>query len=330
MTEIRSIHGISGDEMTQRGLRYTPNARIAYLPYLSMTRGEMRLALLKQQADVYAAAYPEMPEYRKAATLIDNVLHKGVSRGVSFVGALDGKYLQAVAAEISRAVRAQAPASRAGFMLRNDIGTGIGDLIPVDDRLKACILAAKGNQFKISKCQTNAAIERILNGGVEKSGHHMLYKNLKTSDPLPAEVRTKRIFQQAGVEGLALSGEIQKSLMYDWVETAILKKNATGGVGPIGSRETSFVFGRKEGIGVDPVTLIVAISGLIAAALGGAAALQKELRSQKAYAMSEAKGFGTASVSPDQADWLGGGTQSGNSDLLLIGGAAVAAYLLLK
>lgn len=328
MTDIRSIHGIPANELPNRGSMF--GGTKTYIPYLSMTRGEMRLALMLQQAQVYAAAYPENPEYRRGVSLLSNALNAGVSRGVSFVGALEGDFLQNVAAEISRASKMQLPASKQGFLGRESLGHGIhigAPLIPYMDRLSECMKKAAGKPIEVAKCVTRAKIEQILNGGIDKSGHHMLYKNLKGSDNVPTEVTTKKIFQKSGVEGLAIAGTIDPSLMYDWVETAILQKNATGGVGPIGSRDTSFALGDRPAIG--SVILITAITGLVVGALKGAAELLKQLRSEKSYAMAEAKGFGTSSISADTEDWTNGtATPGDNSNMLLIGGAALAAYLL--
>lgn len=306
----------------------------------------MRLALLMEQAKLFASAYPDVPAYSRAVSMIENALYSGVSRGVNFVGALDDVILQRVAGYITKATKMQRPASSDGFFGRDTIGTGIhiGDpIIPVQDRLSACLKKAGGNPSKVADCVKKAKIEVILNGGVEKSGHHMLYKNLKSGDNLPGEVITKKVFHQTGVEGLAITGSLDSSLMYEWVETGILKKNAAGNVGVIGSRDTSFILGgrnpanptvpptKEDKIGViDPVTIGLIVS-LISAATAGAASILKALRSEKAYAMAEAKGFGTDAFSGNPDDWAngGGGTTSDNSNILLIGGAALAAYLLL-
>jgi len=289
-----------------------------------MTKGEMHLALLAQQAQILSKAFPEFKEYRTAATMLNNALNAGLSRGVSFVGSLDGKFLQNVARQISNASRQQAPASKIGFLGRKSLADGIG-VIPVNDRLQACLDAGGLGPANLAKCTKAARIEQILNDGIEKSGHHVLYKNLKTSDNLPSEVGLKKLLHQTGVEGMALSGSLNVPLMYEWVETAILNKNVQGNVGPYSSRETSFIFGRKEAIGEPISVTVLAIATLISAALGGAAALLKELRSEKAYAMSEARGFGTDALSAKEEDWLSGG---GNNTLILVAAAAAGIYFL--
>ena len=330
MTEIRSINGINKNELSDRGLM--ASGKSEYIPYLSLTKGEMLLYLQREQAKIYAAAYPEFPEFKKAVSLIDNSLNAGVSRGVNFIGALDTKYLQDVARIITKATKMQQPAAKIGLLGRDNIGHGIGD-IPVVDRYLACMKKAGGNIAKIFNCQKAAKIEEILNDGIIKSGHHVLYKNLKIGDKLPVEVSIKANQHKLGVEGMALAGELDSNLMYDWVETAILKKNVMGKVGPLSSRETAFVLGGRDGIGIiDPITATFIIS-LVSAALGGAAALLKALRSEKAYAMAEAKAFGTKTNSPNEDDWdFGGETETTgiDSNTLLIGGAAVAAYFLLQ
>lgn len=321
MTEIRAIHG--HEEMAQRGRQYSQNMP-RFIPYLSMTAGEVRLALLEQQAEVFAAAYPENKEYKKAANMLRSALRGGVSNGVSFVGSIEGRYIEQVAREISRAAKSTRPAASIGLIGRASIGSGINEqgVIPVLERLAACVKSGK-NMFL---CQKAFAIEKVLNDGIINSGHHVLYKDLRSADGLPVEVVVKKVLHQSGIEGMALAGNIDKGLMSSWVETAILQKNATGGVGPIGSRQASFILGSRDGIG--SVALIGAVTALITAALGGAAALLKALRSEKAYAMSEAKGFGTQAFSASQADWEAAG-QTGSNNMLLFAGLAAGAYFLI-
>lgn len=332
-TAIYSIHGqVPRDEYPDRG-QLVPRHDLGYIPYLSLTQGEMRLMLLREQARIYAAAFPDLPQYRQAVSMLGNALNAGVSRGVSFVGALDGDVLQQVAREINKAVKNQRPASRAGFMGRESIGTGIGD-IPVSDRLAECLKKANSPTER-AKCFSSAKIEEILNGGITKSGHHLLYKNLGPGDNLPTEVVVKKNNHQLGVEGMAVVGSISDAkLMYQWVETAILNRNASAQyVGPYSSRQASFMLGGKEGIGVIGVATITAITTLVSAALGGALALLKELRSQKAYAMIEAKGFATDANSAKTEDWPGdvpAGEESGTGNGLLLLGAAAAGLLLLS
>ncbi|MEZ4925568.1 MAG: hypothetical protein R3A50_04780 [Saprospiraceae bacterium] len=329
MTEIRTIHGIPGSGLLGRGRQAKTQA--AYIPYLSMTAGEMRLAILQEQSKILAAAYPDQPEFKQAETMLSNALHAGVSTGFHISGSIQNGYLKAIAREVQKAVRQQKPASKIGIIGRSSLAKGIhiGEVIPVTDRLQKCLKDAGANPAKVMNCYSAAKIEEILNNGIEKSGHHVLYKNLKTSDNLPTDVRTKRLFHLSGIEGLAVAGDLDKSLMNDWVELAILRANTAGGVGAIGSREASLILGKRVGIGEPISVTVLAIATLIGAALGGAASLLKELRSKKAYAMSEARGFGTSAFSGNPEDWDESKLpDESNNDNLLLLGAGLAAYLI--
>jgi hypothetical protein len=183
-----------------------------------------------------------------------------------------------------------------------------------------------------------------------------VYKNIPSGVTLPTEVIVKRTFHQTGVEGMALVGEIDPALMYGWVENGILAKNTQVGAGPLSSVQSSAYLSSDpaaiidvlqkrrpgadkwnslNGIGADPITaaIVVKIVGAITAALTAAAALVAALRSQKAYAMSEARGFGTSAFSANQSDWMAGsnnplGTTPGGVSMPLLLAGAAALFLL--
>ncbi len=109
-TGIYEIHGaVPQNEFADRGREIGVSSN--YIPYLSLTKGEMRLALLAEQARMFSKAFPEYKEYRRSLTMLDNALNAGVSRGVNFSGAIHGEVLQRVAREIAAASRQQRPAS---------------------------------------------------------------------------------------------------------------------------------------------------------------------------------------------------------------------------
>ncbi len=329
-TGIYEIHGaLPFNELPDRGRLVNSGS---YIPYLSLTKGEMRLALLAEQAKIYAKAFPEYKEYRKAADMLENALNAGVSRGVNFIGALHGVVLQQVAREIATASRQHGPASRAGIYGRKSIGTGIGDLIDSSKRLYTCLSTAGADPGKRNKCFANYNIEKIINDKIKDGSHHMLYKNLREADGLTATVAAKAINHRLGVEGVALVAELDKSIMDLWTENSIILKNSEkSAVGPLSSRDSAFLIrdNRLPKIG-EPVTITVTI---ILAIISAAAEVAKEwikaMRSQKAYAMAEVKGFGTQSYGPEDSDWAAG-SGSGSNNSLLIGGAALAAYFLLN
>ena len=330
-TGIYEIHGnVPKNEFADRGKEIGVSSN--YIPYLSLTKGEMRLALLAEQARMFSKAFPEYKEYRQALTMLDNALNAGVSRGVSFVGTLNGEVLQRVAKEIATASRQQSPASHAGIFGRSSIGTGIGNFtVDTATRLFECLKKAGSSAQKQHHCYVNHSIEKILNDRITDSSHHILYKDMRESDGVNGTIITKALFHRLGVEGVALVSELDKSMVNDWVENSVMKKNAEKNAGPIGSKDSTKILWdtktAKIGI-IDPVTASI-ITTCIVAAIGAAAKMLTDMRAQKAYAMSEVKGFGTASFGPEDSDFSGSGSGSSNN-LLLLGGAAMAAYLLLN
>lgn len=327
MTRISEIHGIGRDEYAQRGQNVVETG---YVPYLSLTQGEMRLMLALKQAKVLAQFYPEVPQYRQAASLIENALSAGVSRGVNFVGALHDNYLQQVASVIQAASEQTAPASKNGLFARSGgIVRGIGEIIPVQQRRDACmkkVIEKGGGAGAIKKgaeaCDRQFNIEKIFNNAIENTGHHVLYHRIPEGGIVPQDVKTKRLFHVGGVEGMAVAGDISRSLMQDWVETGILSKNAQIGVGPLGSVKASVQLAPSpdealakiidpssdkyrpgvQGIGVAPAAAIIITA--IASALVAAKNLIESLRKQQATIAAQS--FGTSAYSGSTYDWQTG------------------------
>lgn len=402
MTEIRSIHGLHNDaarfyphlagEMPDRGKLVS--AKAPYIPYTALTKGEFNLAILYDKATILAAAFPEIKVFGQAAGLYRNALQKGVSNGVSFVGALHDPVLQQAARNIATASRQMSPAAGA-FIGRLSLGNGvhIGD-DPANftgDFDHDCVQYATkaANQYfhrskdwtwwknsppgfgpaqvernywqmKKSECETKVAIEKILNDNMVNTSLHLVYKDLSSGFKpiLGSQVLTKKILHAAGVGGLGNVAELSSVMMDNWVEAAIIRKNASIGAGPNGSIAASMAlapdpagyvaqynaylaknpaanpkYDKINGpaaIG-SPIVVITAITALIAAignAIGKAAEMQKQLNSKKAGALAAVQGYGTPAFSAEQADFLTAGDSAGNNNILLIGGALAALYLL--
>jgi len=367
MTRISTIHGLPPyDEWADRSANV---AAKDYFPYLSMTRGQLELSLLRQRAQMYAGFYPEYATYTKAVAMLDRALKDG-DTGVNYIGAVPDE-LQGLAATITRAAAQRQPASRAGMLT----APRMGEIIPVQQRYETCIqrsLSEKGllttqphpsdtlktsvwntqkgaRESIIAKCRKLFEVEKILNSGIEKSGHHMLYKTVPNGYAVPGDVRTKRILHRTGVEGMAVVGEIDAALMYMWVENGIMLKNTEAQIGPMNSTYSSLYLspdpqksldlfkkwmngqpisaqekwnaGKVAGIGViDPITakIILAIAGALVAAFG----FLKSLREQKDYAMVQAQGFATDAYSASEGDWLGQSSTGGLDNGMLLAIAA--------
>lgn len=341
MTKISEIHGIPANEFHDRGRMV---ATLNYVPYLSLTTGEMELYLAAQRAKIRAQFYgSDAPQYAQAYQMIENALHAGVHGGIRWMGAVPD-YLQSVAAMIKQAERQTRPASKTGLLLRGGQVNGIGQTtIPIEQRKQACIEAAwkkakidklKGAQKKIvedyikGKCNRQFNIEKIFNDAIENTGHHVLYHRISQNNEMPERVFTKLLLHTSGVQGMAGAGDVQTTLMGSWVETGIVGKNAAIGVGPIDSIKAAVQLSndpdgyyqrfygdiaasqQKKKDKMNPtlngigIIPAVAIIGAIAGALGAAAALINSLRGQQALIKAEA--FGTDAFSAAETDWTKG------------------------
>jgi hypothetical protein len=264
MTKVKYIAGIPYGEYMQRGANVGP---ASYIPYTQLTVGEMKLALLKQQAKMYAQVYPEVPEYKQAVSMLSNALNAGVSNGIKFIGAVPDE-LQQVARAIANAKSQTAPASGKFMGPRTSLGQGINadPIVPVVYREYDCVQKATEwtNQFykqnkdwdwyekvaKITKkaeyarylgfkaeCETKAYFENLLNQRLEQASCHMLYKGMPVTFPpaVGTQALTKRLFQLVGLEAVAGAAEVKTDLLSLWTEVGIQRSNAVNGNAPYGS-----------------------------------------------------------------------------------------------
>jgi hypothetical protein len=276
-TGIYEIHAVPSNELPDRG-REISQERI-YIPYNTLTTGEMKLALLLEQANMYARAYPENKEYGLAANMLYQALSKGVSAGVNFVGALYNPVLQQVANEISKASRQTKSASKAGLFGRTSLTEGVKGIGEVEFKFNFdhdCVqyaTAATNRDLKENKswqwyehnlndsmlrryyreqkglCKVRIDIEKIVNDRITNASHHVLYHALDEAYPAikNTTVVTKLLLQLGGVAGLANATQTDSSLMSIWSETSIMRKNSLAGVGTIGSVPSSFYLSPDQG-----------------------------------------------------------------------------------
>jgi len=357
-TRISYIHGIPANERAQRGLMVR---KPAPLPYLQMTRGEVKLRLLEDRARLLAAAYPEVSAYRKAGDMLANALNAGVHQGIRFVGAIPDT-LQSVAREIALAKNDTAPA--AGVLYRNPAtGVNTESLLNVNC-LEWASKKAKGDPvaqtYWVFKCRQQQRVDKIINDRIFNAAHHSLYHQLYDGVKYPNRVDAKRLLHMVSIEGFALASGLDPGIVQLWVENSIIGKNGTVGAGIYGSEASAIAISPTpdltwaayqaaktgntqaniSGIGFLPAAVI--IIGAVTAAITAAAQLLKQLQDAEILAMNEARGYGTKTFSAEESDWIGGappatdtgsdtgtGTSS-DSTGLLIAGAAVAAYFLLN
>ena len=362
MTQISYVHAIPQNEFADRGAAATGLAKPGYIPYLSLTEGEMNLELHRQRYSLLSRFYPEVQEYAQAVKMIDAALGAGLHRGVNFIGVIPDA-LQRVAAVIDNAALFSRPA--AGVLLgRKNVLAGIGQVeIDAQARYQDCLNnikvdpGAPGDVYIRAQryCQERFNIEKIVNGSVVPISHHIIYQRLNDSYPdIPSRVYSKMIGHQAGIEGLSNVTEVQKSLVSLWVDNATIEKNIQINAGPLDGVETSFALSKNQDVdlakyqafmiklqkdrpgvqGMDPVVvqaIVQAIGQAVTAALAFINALkQQELAKQ---AMAEARGFGTDAFSASQNDWIGGPdnptTGEQNNKLITYAALGLGAYFLL-
>lgn len=375
MTKITYIHSIPSDEMRDRSALVGVGQR--YLPYTDMTEGEMKLALLSEQARMLSQSYPEMRYLQDARAMLDNALYAGVHGGINYTGVIDPRLFD-IAKSIQVAKNQYRPATGDFLVDRGPMSkiTGIGaPIVPVTeedcedyatrkanawykiDRKKFWWKAlpvggqkGRWNQYK-AECAVKKEIEGILNRSITGSSHHVVYKSLDVLKPFlrGSLVRTKKLLHLSGLQGLGNAAEVNKTLMDQWVETALMQANSREGFGPVDSVVTSLSIApnaqalaneyfktgtdAKVGAVLTVIAGVTALVGAIAKAVSAASEMQKELNAKKAGVMGAAQGFGTEAFRAESSDYDSDAPQSqgqtaGNNTIIYAGGAALLGYFL--
>lgn len=255
MTKISYIAGIGLDESAQRaeGIKPAP-----FIPYLSLTKGEMQLALMKEQAQILAGYYGD-PKYKQAEAMLDNALYRGVHGATPYMGAYDPA-LTGVVKAINAARRNTRPASsdglpRAGGYMK---GIHIGEaVIPIEQRRFECLKAAGADTKKMLECYRLASIEKILNDGLENCGQYLAYGYLPKNNNLPQNANLKIFNQELAQADISRVGKFDLSLTQQWLNVGMMRKNAeVAKINPYGWVDTNAILmalpeaGQKEVIQV--------------------------------------------------------------------------------
>lgn len=138
MTKVTYIAAPPVDEWKDRSrAAAVVAAQKNYIPYTSLTKGEMTVALQMERAKLMAAYYPDNPYWREAAVMMENALYSGIS-GLNRIGNVP-EGLDNVAAFLVAQGRKTAPASKGAILVRSTPGVKIGDpLVPVVLEGKNC------------------------------------------------------------------------------------------------------------------------------------------------------------------------------------------------
>lgn len=265
MTRISYIHDIPANEMADRLLEVSRTP--FYIPFSEMTTGEFDLAQLRERAAIYSAVMRENESLKKAVTMLDNALYRGVHNAPAFVGVVPDE-LQSYAYMIAKARQRTAPAAAdlyGGRNLANGIRIG-DDIIPASipgfcsDFATEKMNKQLGKNHKRSyyealppigyvknqwnkyraECDTIKAVEKIVNARIVESAHHVVYKSVNPAfSGLTNRVDVKRLLHISGVGALANVTTVKEAQMDAWVETCILRQNAQSQVGIADSVQSS-------------------------------------------------------------------------------------------
>lgn len=348
MTKISYIHGLDAEERRQRAGEIPGPS---YINYTALTEGELQLTLLAEQVQMLAAYYPEDKELQKSKNLLIDALYRGVHRAGALPGGIVTGRLATVVAAIRNARNLARPAAVEITGRKKAISGGIGDpLIPYED----CeVIVDDPNDplgvwsYTDNECIKRNNIKKILNDGLEKGSHHILYEFVTNPNAAPSIVAVKTQNHRAAVATISQISKLSQTSMKMWVRNGVIRHNLIQGAGALQPEETiaTIKSGATQVAGIgEPLTAaaLLAILKAIAAAIGAIATLVMLLKQkdpQTAALWNQFQGIGTGVWGPEQTDWYTGGgappagTQPGaGSDLekyLPYGLMLAGAYVLL-
>jgi len=348
MTKVTYIHGapsVPQDEQTDRG-QNVPNQR--YINAGAMTSGELKIALLREQANIMANYYPEVPEFKQAEQELENVLFQGL-HDINMTGYGSETARRA----IRQAKRKTRPA--AGYFTRSREISGI---IPAEDCQQYVI--DEGSIYsetpEYQKCKERNEEINILNDHLEDSAHHLLYEYLENRNAAPGVVVSKSQDHRNAISVIAELFEFDRENVELWVRNGIIRNNAQEGTQPFQPEKTINIL--KEEVpaasigggeysaelrGAFLVALPIILKAIAGAVLATATLIGAIKQQKAARIRNTAQGIGSYTFGPEEGDWKnqpggnGPGTGPGlnTSDLLsnenlplILGG--LGAFLLLR
>lgn len=322
MTKVSYLAGIPEDEKKDRA-KQVPNK--PFFPVNSMTKGELRLALYREQFRILAAYYPEDRIWKQGVSIIDNALYRGVHAiGATHVGSLPGRLLPLLQ-QIKKAKKEIQPANNQFLISRNQIGNDpLVDLLncdPLQDDIND--LLEQINQYQtppadlvrllgdkeaaLQACEEENEMRDLLNEYLEESAHHLLYEWVGNANAEPPIVATKTTLHKIGQDRISQASGIDDDLVRLWMRNGIMRQNAKKEIGPLQPEQTIQALKENAGesIGIDPATIIAIFTIIAAAAKAASAIIQaiKQTKPQQAQLFADLQGIGTKPWGPEAADW---------------------------
>lgn len=312
MTKISYIAGIGNEESAQRAEGIKPQP---FIPYLSMTEGEMTLALMQEQAQILAGFYGD-PKYKQAEAMLQNALYRGIHSSTPYLGAYD-PMLTGLAKAINRASRQTRPAAGGVILGRQSMVSGIHIGEPVIDyeaREAACRKSVEAQYpFKgdpndsiikekrrrgYNACTQAMKIEKILNDGIENCGQYLAYGYLPKNNSLPQIANQKIYNQELAQSDIGRVGKFSLSLVQQWLNVGMMRKNAeVAKVEPYGWADTNALLTMLPEAGVkEIVALLSKIGNAKQSKIGGIS--KEEVGRQLAAIVKKYQGVKGIGVAP--------------------------------
>ena len=275
-----------------------------FINYGALTRGELKLALAKEQASLLADYYGDR-KLKEGAIVLDNVLRSGVHQGIQ---------LPAGAPDFVRNAIAQAkgktdPAS--GFFTtdRNQVQPVGINAIPE----RNCTLTRLPNEsrahwnMRIRQCQEKNQDINLLNTYLEKTAHHLLYE-FNTTPGITPTVGAKTVLHRNWTSSMSELFAFDRNDYRQWLRNGVIRYNVNAGLPAIQPEDTCQ--GWFEGTAAYPAVgeplTIAAITGLItviSAAAGATATLINQLKADRQNRIrGAAQGIGIKESGPEFED----------------------------
>lgn len=344
MTKVTYIHGvpdasrIPANEMADRGKLVTNKP---YIDWSGMTSGELKLALLYEQLDIFAQYYPENPVYSANADRIIDVLAGGLQK-TTVQPAGNDDLSRMVTATIKKAQR---KTRAAGFLLPKARKPGLTDaalagirgignpiIPPIDcSQYTTTVLIPQGtidiestvitDQAAYAACMHQAELVSLLNNHLAKAGHHLLYAYVNNPNAQPPVVVAKYVDHVKAIGAFAGITRLDIENMKMWVRNGIIRGNATGGATPLQPTATYDIIKahwtseNQAGIGDFGATaaIIIAIIGIISAAATAAANIINAARAaDRQRLQNEAHNMGGPGFGPQREDFPSNYTDPNN------------------
>lgn len=310
---ISYIHGIGLVDTSEFKDRADLVPDQSFINYTALTKGELKLTLLAEQANILSAMYPENKALSRSKSILVDALYRGVHRYALPGGIFTGQVAEVVS-EVRKARQNTTPASGIIFG-RQNLMAGIGDpLIPYED-CEQYQENEYGQQVPTGNfnqsCLKKNALKKILNNGLEKSSHHILYEFVSNPNEQPTMVAIKTQNHRTSTAIIGKVAQVNREDLRLWERNGVLRHHGKAGLGPI-QPEGAIGFLKKEasmngiGIGSPEAAVVIGILKLIGLAISAAAALIVAFKQQdanKAALFNELQGIGSGVFGPQIGDW---------------------------